>query len=83
MTPRTLILTAGIAAAGYWLSKQRSAATLPQADGPVADSEPGDARALVDELQRDRPAMEAGMPTDMSNDADRVRPGFADYARGA
>lgn len=40
--------------------------------------------AAVDKLQQNRPAApEAGMPADMSNDSDNVRPGFADYARGA
>jgi hypothetical protein len=83
MTPRTLILTAGIAAAGYWLSRRHSDSALPPADGPVPDVGPGDGLSVADDLQRSRPAREAGMPADMSNDADRVRPGFADYARGA
>jgi len=28
-------------------------------------------------------SLQAGMPSDMHSDADRARPGFADYARGA
>ena len=28
-------------------------------------------------------SLQAGMPSDMHSDADTVRPGFADYARGA
>ena len=83
MTPRTLSLTAGVAAAGYLLAKPKRARALPQADGPVPKAEPADGRTVADDLQRSRPPLEAGMPADMSNDADRVRPGFADYARGA
>ena len=72
---------------------------LPMADGPIGRrdtlgdpahlGDSGDAaddggRALAGQLQQARPAaLEAGMPADRSNDADRVRPGFADYARGA
>lgn len=83
---RTLFLTAGIFALGVWLSKSPALrASLPLADGPLpgADRSGGD-RALLDDLQQARPAaLEAGMPADRSSDADRVRPGFADYARGA
>jgi hypothetical protein len=83
---RTLFLTAGIFALGVWLSKSPALrARLPLADGPLRDDHgPGGERALLDELQQQRPAaLEAGMPADRSSDADRARPGFADYARGA
>jgi hypothetical protein len=68
---------------GVWFKKSsRSREALPMADGPVssANGEP----KLPDDFEQRRPAaLEAGMPADRSSDADIVRPGFADYARGA
>ena len=90
---RTLALTTGAALAGAWLMKSSASRriSLPTADGPVfaepefadTDVTANDGQQLLTELQQDRPMLEPGMPTDMSNDADHARPGFADYARGA
>lgn len=80
---RTLLFTAGLVTLGVWFKKSsRSRGALPMADGPVSDA--GGEPTLPDDVQRRRPAaLEAGMPADRSSDADHVRPGFADYARGA
>jgi hypothetical protein len=90
---RTLIFTAGAALLGMTLMKRWSAynasslRALPLADGPV----PGVGSASgpeisLEELRANEEALaplSAGMPSDMHSDADRARPGFADYARGA
>ncbi|KQW50790.1 MULTISPECIES: hypothetical protein [unclassified Roseateles] len=81
---RTLLLAAGLTALGVSLSKRMSQRSLPMADGPLdAQEDTSESRQKAGELQQRRVPLEAGMPTDMSNDADRARPGFADYARGA
>ena len=84
MATRTLLLAAGLVALGMSLSKRRSRRSLRLADGPMTGDDDGTpARKRVDELQHTRPVFQAGMPIDMSDDADRVRPGFPDYAHGA
>lgn len=51
-------------------------------DGETARLTPLEGAALAESLhQQERP--EFGLPGDMTNDADRVRPGLADFARGA
>lgn len=81
---RTLVFAAGLTALGYGLSKRIARPALPMADGPVdADDDGRNGSQTADELQRRRVPLEAGMPPDMSSDADHARPGFADYARGA
>jgi hypothetical protein len=84
---RTLLLTAGLITLGVWLKNKPALAraALPAADGSASDGSGGDDnRALLDGREQQRPAaLEAGMPADRSSDADVVRPGFADYARGA
>lgn len=84
---RILILTAGVLALGAWLKKSASAtAALPVSDGPLlhaATALDGGRTGLAD-MERQRPAaLEDGGPADRSSDAEVVRPGFADYARGA
>ena len=80
---RTLLITAGLVTLGVWLKKTSSSgASLPLADGPVGDAD-GEPTLAGDSQQRGPSALQAGMPADRSSDADIVRPGFADYARGA
>lgn len=84
MTWRTLFLVAGCAAVGHWLLKLQAQATLPRSgDGPwPASMDDGlDPARLPSDLPLR--SLQAGMPSDMHSDADRARPGFADYARGA
>lgn len=64
---------------------ETTAQTRPMSDGPAVESidgQFGSAPHLVETLKAsEKPA--AGFPTDLSNDADRVRPGMGDFARGA
>lgn len=88
MHSRHLLLGLGLLALGLGLVRRARPRRLPWADGPVpADggrllqqdgSQVAAAQALGSAI-----ALRAGMPRDRSSDADRARPGFADYARGA
>lgn len=94
---RTLFIATGAALLGAYIHKSASAssssraAALPRADGPVAgdtapyDHDGEDNLSAASDLQGSSSSadLELGMPSDMSNDSDRARPGFADYARGA
>lgn len=61
------------------------AGTLPTADGPVTPdlSVLGEPDPAALDAEQPAQALRAGMPADRYSDADVVRPGFADYARGA
>jgi len=84
MILRTLLLVAGCAAVGHWLLKVQREATLPRS-GDDPWPAPADDGLDPAHLPSDLPlrSLQAGMPSDMHSDADRARPGFADYARGA
>lgn len=76
MNLRNIALATGAAALGlYAFGRLASRVSLPRPDDDAPD--PG---ALDDLPLR---SLQAGMPGDMHSDADHVRPGFADYARGA
>ena len=73
MNLRHLALATGVAAVGFYAFKRLSSGLSLPDDG-------SEAPALDDLPLR---SLQAGMPSDMHSDADEVRPGFADYARGA
>lgn len=76
MTLKHIALATGAAALGlYAFGRLSSRVSLPRADDEAPDP------AAFDELPLR--SLQAGMPADMHSDADRARPGFADYARGA
>lgn len=76
MKLRHLAFATGMAAAGFYAFKRLSSRVSLPEDG----SEAPDPAQLDDLPLR---SLRAGMPSDMHSDADRARPGFADYARGA
>lgn len=73
------------------LSDPSSAADRTRSEGSArASSESGEPAPLtplegaaVAESLREQERPELGLPSDTRNDADRVRPGLADFARGA
>lgn len=81
MSLRSLVLFGGIAAVALYAGRSMSqrGAALPRADGPVT----ADGELHEDDDDLPLKSLAAGMPADMHADADRARPGFADYARGA
>lgn len=91
MTWRPLLLATGIVAAGAFILRRPGPRpsmkpALPRAGQPVMASTTAGAGDEVDPagLPADLPlrSLQAGMPADMHGDADRARPGFADYSRG-
>lgn len=89
--PSRLIVLAAAATVGTLIWRSLSAramadrVSLPTSDGLMPDGLGRDPAADPDALTRDLPlrSLEAGMPADRHADADRPRPGFAEYARGA
>lgn len=76
MNLRHLALATGVAAVGFYAFKRLSSGVSLPDDGSAAPD-----TSQLDELPLR--SLQAGMPSDMHSDADRARPGFADYARGA
>jgi len=76
---------AGGAARTAAANDEAAQASRPTSDGPPIDSidgQPGSAQELLEAFkQNERP--DAGFRADPEADADHVRPGIADFARGA
>lgn len=63
-------------------TRSESSARVSSEGGEPTHLTPLEGAAIAESLrQQERP--ELGLPSDTRNDADRVRPGLADFARGA
>lgn len=63
-------------------TRSEGSARASSEGGEPAQLTPLEGAAIAESLrQQERP--ELGLPSDTRNDADRVRPGLADFARGA
>lgn len=63
-------------------TRSESSARASSEGGETAHLTPLEGAAVAESLrEQERP--ELGLPSDTRNDADRVRPGLADFARGA